>query len=205
MADPRDNPDFFPDFDEINASTWQDNNGHKLSDSAKAILESAKDNLFDRPVKQEELYYLLSLYPFIVLCNADNAFLSPDEQPTRFRTKNGWIVVEYADAIVMGTNYWEAERYASEHNLKGLGTLSKQALDAMIELVEHIKKKKRWARLEVITGHYPLQRLAWIISTELEFPVIGFSPQPEDEVVRRWFKKIRARVLYPPEYPILTS
>lgn len=203
MADPRDNPDFFPDFDEINNVAFQEKGGHQLSQQAKEILESAKDSLFDRPIKQDELYYLLSLYPYIVVCNADNAFLGPGEKPTRFRTKNGWIAVEYADAIVMGTNYWEAERYASEHDLKGLGTLSKQALDAIIELIEHIKRKKRWARLEIITGHHPLQRLAWIVSSELEFPVIGFNPQPEDEVVRRWFKKIRTRQLYPPEYPIL--
>ena len=94
-------------------------------------------------------------------------------------------------------------KFQPDQALKGLGTLSKQAIDAAIEMVEYIRLHKKWSSIEIIVGHYPIQRDTWIVCSLFEYPVKGFDPKPEDQVVKSWFDKIRDRILYPPEKPIV--
>lgn len=165
-------------------------------------VAGAYQDIFNRPLTQEEYYYLLSLYPYITISDHANAFIGQEEVPLRKKTKNGWNMFIYESAVCIGTNYFESERYQAEHNLKGLGTLSKQGLDAVIEMIDYVRAEKEWETIEIIFGNYTLQRLVWIMCTLQNIPVVGFDPRVEDEVVRRWLEKIRKRLLYPPEFPI---
>ncbi|NNM59049.1 MAG: hypothetical protein HKM04_04475 [Legionellales bacterium] len=165
-------------------------------------MAGAYQDIFQRPLSSEEFYYLLSLYPYITIADHANAFIGQEEMPKRMKTKNGWNMFVYESAICIGTNYFESQRFQQENNLKGLGTLSKQGLDAIIEMIDYVRAEKNWETIEIIFGNYTLQRLVWIMCTLTDTPVVGFDPRIEDEVVRRWLEKIRKRLLYPPEFPI---
>lgn len=157
-------------------------------------------DIFTRPLTQEEYCYLLSLYPYITVCDHDNAYIGPAEMPKRLRTKNGWQMFVYDSAICLGTNYLEVQQYQSEHNIKGVGTLSKQGPDAILEMLEYIKEHKKWKTIEIVFGLYSLQRATWALCSILKYSVFGFNAQPEDEVVKRWIDKLYKGKLYPPEY-----
>jgi predicted RNA-binding Zn-ribbon protein involved in translation (DUF1610 family) len=222
-----------------------------LIHSAEQMAQLAMKTIYDRSLSTDDFYFLMSQYPFVVVCNSEYAYIDPDDHPKRIRTKNGWTMIIYKDAICLGTNYLEAERFQYEHGIRGLaawealkfkcpkcgytdeqalkqagangddiyacpkcgfkpeqgvkgfGTMSKQAIDAVIEMVEYIREHKKWAAVEIIIGHYPIQRDTWIICSLFDYPVIGFEPKPEDMVVKSWFDKIRDRILYPPENPIV--
>jgi predicted RNA-binding Zn-ribbon protein involved in translation (DUF1610 family) len=222
-----------------------------LISSAEQMAEYAMKNIYERDISADDFYFLMSQYPFVVVCNSDYAYIDPDDNPKRIRTKNGWTMIIYKDAICLGTNFLEAEKFQYEHGkrglaawedlhfkcpkcgnkdekalkesgaknediyscpkcgfkpeqgVKGFGTLSKQAIDAVIEMVEYIRQHKKWSAVEIIVGHYPVQRDTWIICSLFDYPVAGFDPKPEDRVVKNWFDKIRDRILYPPEKPII--
>jgi hypothetical protein len=187
---------------EFVAGNEDDEGGSGRIDLGIPDINLTYQDLFNRPLSQEEFYYLLSLYPYITVCDHNNAFIGPDEIPKRLKTENGWNMFVYESAVCLGTNYLAAERFQIENDVKGLGTLSKQGMDAVTEMIEYIKANKQWETLEIVFGYYPLQRMVWIICTIFGYPVTGFDPRVEDEVVRRWLEKIRKRQLYPPEYPI---
>lgn len=183
-------------------SDQNNDSSEEIRETVSAIIGDATKDIFNRPISREEYLHLLSLYPYVTVCDQANAFIGAEEIPKQLKTKNGWNMFVYKSAICLGTNHFESERFQAEQNLKGLGTLSKQAMDAATEMIEYIQAEKNWENIEIIFGNYTLQRMVWIMCVMLHHPVSGFDPQIEDEVVRRWSEKIRKRLLYPPENPI---
>ena len=60
-----------------------------------------------------------------------------------------------------------------------------------------------WKLADILSGFYPMQRMAWIAGLELGLPVKGFVVTDEDRVIQNWVAKIRSGKLYPPKRPIL--
>ncbi len=181
---------------------------HEVNDMWTAV-KSAVDNVFERDLTPDEFFYLLSCYPHLELCNIDYPYIDPGTKAEVIKMPNGWQVLDLQSVITTSASELQQRRHAyprlgsslslSTHDDDeeggGHGTIVKQFADiaeAMIDLAI----KKGWKAAEIISGYYPMQRVAWVVSMERNYELRGFEPTGEDLVVADWISQVRNKKLY---------
>lgn len=184
-----------------------------VQNSAKTLWKDIKqsmDGIFERPITPQEFYYLLSCYPYLIVCNADYPYIDQGKKPIITQAKNGWPIFNFNNVIYAGSNILFAELNGKgklsvkqkEDDEGGNGTIVKQFSDVAYEVMA-LAKQLGWPMIEIVSGFYPMQRMAWIAASEHNYEVKGFEPSVEDEVVRSWVTKLHKGKLYPTEKPII--
>ncbi len=201
--------------DENDVSPLGDDNLPPLGDEAKQVWEAAKGavaSVLERPLSPQEFYYLLSCHPYLEICDANNPYIDDKKEPKIYQAKSGWTIVDYGSVLAAGNSELSARELAMRHKKelqeKGEedddgsqgGTVSRQIAETAFELIA-IAIKNGWDCAEVISGFYPMQRMAWIAAAEKKFAFKGFSPTAEDRVVQNWVMKIRDGKFYPSTKP----
>ena len=185
-----------------------------LTDEAQQVWEAAKgaiDNVFERPISPQEFYYLLSCHPYLEICDADNPYVDDTTPPKVYQAKSGWTIIDYGSLLATGHNSLSARELAMRHKQEleageeeegsEGGTMSRQMLETVFELIQ-IAMRNGWNCSEIVSGFYPMQRLAWIAAAENNFAIKGFNPTSEDRVVQNWVMKLRDKKFYPGTKPI---
>ena len=70
-----------------------------------------------------------------------------------------------------------------------MGTLVQQMADTALEVIL-LAIKKDWPAAHVYSGFYGMIRAAWIAAERYQFPLMGFEPTANDEVVKTWVNKL---------------
>lgn len=173
-------------------------------------IKQSMDNVFERSVTPQEFYYLLSCYPYLTICNADYPYIDSGTKPTITYAKNGWPILNFNSVICAGSNILFAELNGKKPLSKqdedegGNGTIVKQYSDVAYEAMA-LAHQLGWPTIEILSGFYPMQRMAWIAAMENNYSIKGFDPSIEDEVVRNWVMKMHKGKLYPTEKSIIPS
>jgi hypothetical protein len=190
----------------------------QMGDVPKQLWNDIKQsiaNVFERDMTPQEFYYLLSCYPYLTVCNAEYPYVDQGVKPTVTYAKNGWPILNFKTVIYAGSNALFAELRGKgkretaaegkkEDDEGGNGTIVKQFSDVAYEVMT-LAHQLGWPTIEIISGFYPMQRMAWIAGLESNYSVTGFEPSIEDEVVRGWVTKLHQGKLYPTRLPIVPS
>ena len=186
-------------------ATMTPNEKNEREQIAQAVRE-ARRTLFDRPVTPQEFYALLSLYPYLEVCSK-GAFMPPlGTEPTIITTKNGWKIYDYGDVMATGCHELIARLWVEEDSEDGggegggdYGTIVKQSAE-VVKYMFMLAKQKGWPSSEIISGHYPLQRLYWAFAMLSNYKIDNFNPGLEDYVVLRWIQALEAKTFVMPRY-----
>lgn len=189
-----------------------DDSEKMLTNNAKELwhdVKSAVENVFDREITSQEFYYLLSLYPYLEICDADYPYLDEGTVPKVINLKNGWQVFDFGSVLCASRYELFCRPIAAPLQEEGEGgkqggdgTIVKQYSDAAFEMIQ-LAIQKGWSAAEIVSGFYPMQRIAWIAANEKNYSLKGFEPTPEDYVVQSWVTRIREGKLYPPSKPFM--
>ena len=189
---------------------------NSLGDEIKAVQNLAKEaqqSIFDRDITPTEFYYLLGRYPYLEIANAADRVIDPSVAPEQYRTKTGWQALDFGNVLIIGSSELQAldrvHRKAraiaagesiDEGDEGSDGTIVGQYAEAAFDLI-NIAIGKQWPSAEIISGYYPMRRMAWIAAAEVKFSLYGFEPTTEDRVVQNWAMKLRDKKLYPKSRP----
>ncbi|MAZ39507.1 MAG: hypothetical protein CMF49_05245 [Legionellales bacterium] len=175
------------------------------------ITEQAFSTIFDRRLTRSEIVYLLSRYPFLEICDHANPYLDESKMPKVIITDNGWHVFDYGNAIFASGSEFMCYEYGKKSKAEdedeesgGHGTVVQQYTDVAFFVIDLVQKK-RWQSIDILTGYYPMLRMAWIAADMKKIETHHFEPSIEDYVVYNWVDKIKKGKLYPPERPILSK
>lgn len=191
-----------------------------LPNEAKEVWKAAQaaiDSVFEREITPQEFYYLLSCYPYLEICDANNPYIDETKPPEIYHSRVGWTVVDYGSVLITGACEYSARSLArlrrqhleeegeSGDDVSGGGTIVRQFSEATFDLINIAQNEKKWKATEIVSGYYPMQRMAWIAANEVKLPLKGFSPTAEDRVVQNWVMKLRDRKFFPFSKPIFIA
>lgn len=176
---------------------------------AHAVRE-AKRTIFERDITPQEFYALLCRYPYLEVCAAGATTPPLGTVPTVITAKNGWKIYDYGDILASGCHELIAYLWVLEDSEEGggeggegggdYGTIVQQAADVVKHMLL-LAKQKGWPASEIVSGHYPLQRLYWVLADLSGHKVDNFKPSLEDYVVRRWVGALQEKTFVMPKYP----
>jgi hypothetical protein len=174
-----------------------------------AALHEARRTIFEREVTPQEFYALLCRYPYLEVRQTGKRLPPLGTTPKIITAKNGWKIYDYGHFLATGCHELMAYLWVLEDSEDGggeggdghgYGTIVQQAAD-VVEQMLAMAKEKGWTSSDIISGHYPLQRLYWILSDLSGHKVSNFEPSLEDYVVRRWVEALRKKEFVMPRYP----
>jgi hypothetical protein len=152
---------------------------------------------WNRPVRPEDVQYLLTRYPFLQIINSDAKFEGA-MKVTFVPTKSGWVIHDYGDAMSAspgellfgsyGKDLSVLEEEGGEGGEGGSGTIVNQAYITAQEMVA-LAIQKGWAGVEVIAGTTLMQWAAWMAAQDRNFSLIGYEPNKEAQDKRARVKK----------------
>ncbi len=171
-------------------------------------VREAKRTLFERDITPQEFYALLCCYPYLEICAAGASPPPRGTEPKIIVAKNGWKIYDYGDFMATGCHELVAYLWVLEDSEEGggegggdYGTIVKQAAEVVQQMLS-LAKQKGWPASEIISGHYPLQRLYWIFADLSGHKVDNFKPGLEDYVVRRWIQALQENRFERPKYAV---
>lgn len=181
-----------------------------MVENMSELIKKSLETIFERSITQQEYFYLLGQYPYIELCDHENPYLDQTRAPNIITADNGWHIFDYGNALFSSGNEWvsaarrKKKQMEIEEEESGSGTIIKQFTDIAFLLIEMIEKKG-WVGIDFLGGYYSMLRMAWIAAERKKLKYYHFEPTMEDYVVYHWVDKIKNKVLYPPEKPILST
>ncbi len=171
------------------------------------VLAKAKLSIFEREMTPQEFYALMCRYPYLEVCEQGKSILEPGAVPKIVTAKNGWKIYDYGHFMASGCHELIAYLQVLEDSEGGeggegggYGTIVQQSVDVVAEMLA-LAQQKGWTASDIVSGHYPLQRLYWVLSDLAGLKVNNFDPSLEDYVVRRWVSALKAKTFYQPKYP----
>ncbi len=166
-----------------------------VSDFSGDKVEKLKEAAVGRPISEEDIRYLLELYPFLQVINNEATF--EDDAGVKLITaqKSGWTVHDYGDAMssspgrfMFGDDFVEDDDEGGEggdsgdgdrERKPGRGTVVKQAFDTAEAMIQ-FAKERGWRAVRVVDGSRLMQWAAWVKATGLGLDLIGFNPTKEE-------------------------
>lgn len=169
------------------------------AEALQAEIRAQTASIFEREVSHLEFYYLLSCYPYLAICSTKDPYIHPNAAPAVKYGSVGWNIVDFGTVLYGGSN-----RVSAENCSPPQGTLMRQAERTVVEMIG--MAIRRWPEgATVVSGFYPMQRMAKIIGDREKYPVAGFELSQNDLVVEYWYNLLSDKILYPPEARILGS
>jgi len=164
---------------------------------------------------------LASCYPYLEICNADYPFIDQGTEPKVIENSNGWRIFDFGSVLVSSASeLQQRQRYPRPGAILPYGVLDDEEdgdeggggygtiVNQYAAIAEHIitlAMQKDWPGAEIISGYYPMQRMAWIFSRERDYTLKGFDPMLEDYVVEQWVSQMHNKKLYIPEKQNITT
>jgi len=183
-------------------SLQNDDNNPDLSKEVEASLKKLhiKDVDILKPLRPEELLYLLDHCPFLQLIARGDSL--PLENPEFITARSGWAIHNYGDAMSsspgellfaggdfrISLNDDAGDNSESGPINTGKGTIVKQAFDTAAEMIE-FAKKLGWAGAQLIDGHPLMAWAAWMKASDEHFSLEGYEPTEKDLKKRERVKR----------------
>lgn len=152
----------------------------------------ALDIDWNKPVRHQDLLYLLNKYPFLQIVNTEPD-LSTSSKVNLVTTPNGWVIHDYGDAMssspgrsLFGPGSPEVEEEGGEGG-EGGGTIVKQLFDTAQAMVL-LAIEKKWAGVQIVDGTALMKWAAWMAAEDNQFPVQGYQPSEQDRQKRNRVK-----------------
>ncbi len=189
------------DDDNEKPSTFEEEFWESLGTQGKPLdVEQIRQFSIERPISLDDVEHLMSLFPYLDLCNADVKEPPLDSHPVKVhRAQSLWLIHDRGDRLTTGPgrlNFgaYRRMRFDEDGNpildddddeggsqwVRPDGTIIKQFFDTAIELIEIAAE--RWPAANILSGYLPMQRAAWMAATEFGF-AINYNPTAEDLMV----------------------
>lgn len=150
---------------------------------------------WDRPIRHQDVEYLLRQYPFLQIVSTEPTFA--DEEGTKLvEIPNGWVVHDYGDAMSTSPgkqlygpgapDVKKEDEGGSEGG--GSGTIIKQGFDAAHSMVL-LAVEKQWAGIQIVSGTQFMQWAAWMAAEDRNIPIKGYEPSQADKLKRKRVKE----------------
>ena len=174
-------------------------------------VKDATKSVFERDITPDEFFYLMGCYPYLEICDTDYPFIDAGTKPKIIDMPNGWKIFDFKSVLVAGNSeLLQRERSYprpgsnlppgiaeddDEEGGGGYGTIVAQYASTAQQMIA-VAMQKGWSAAEVISGFYPMQRLAWVTAREKGYRLKGFEPTAEDYVVANWIEKMHRKELF---------
>jgi len=173
----------------------------------KKLAEEGKIEALTRPITEDEIYWVLSRWPYLELCDSrEPEDVKPAKAVRVTETAVGWKVHDYGNILRTSQNEMlsikqfeilsgtpgideEDEEGGGLGELTRDGTIVQQMVDVAAELIA-LAKERGWPAVRIMRGFYGMQRAAWVAAQMQEYKLEGFEPGPEDRVVYSWAKRL---------------
>ncbi len=148
---------------------------------------------WSKPVRQEEIQYLLTHYPFLQILSSEPHF--PENIVPKFITSiSGWKIHDYEAAMsaspgagLFGPGNPEEE--SEEGGSGGKGTIIKQQFDTAQQMIV-LAIEKGWPGVEIIAGTPLMQWAAWMAAEDRQYRLLGYEPSTADRQKRERIKRV---------------
>lgn len=162
-----------------------------------------------RPVNPMEVEHLQQIHAYLVLTNGENPVYEPPAgKPYIIRSNSGWLIHDYgpqnyivASAGLFAYGYHpdvmktkalnddEGETGSSGRRARKVdygrtGTIVQQIVDTSKDMIGLVQN--RWPSAKMVDGYAGMQRMAWVVATLNDYPIVDFEPTIEDRVVLEW-------------------
>jgi len=77
-----------------------------ISPEAEGFMPEGLKALLERPITEEDVYFLLGRYPYLEICDVNNPMKEEGAIPELRKTSSGWVVHDYGNymAVSAGVN-----------------------------------------------------------------------------------------------------
>lgn len=161
---------------------------------------------WSRPVKHEDVFYLVNRYPFLQMISSNPSF--EGEMQVKLHTaKSGWVIHDYGDAMssspgeLLFGNYSVEKKEEDEGGegsgttdlSAGKGTVYNQAVMTAQEMIE-LAIQKGWPGVEIIDGTELMKWGAWMAAEDNKFSLGGYEPTAADKRKRERLRRTSSEI-----------
>jgi hypothetical protein len=152
---------------------------------------------WDRPIRHQDVEYLLRQYPFLQIVSTEPNFASEEEETKLVVIPNGWVVHDYGEAmstspgkLLYGAGAPDLKKEDEEGGSEGggSGTIIKQGFDAAQSMVL-LAIEKQWPGIQIVSGTQFMQWSAWMAAADRNIPIQGYEPSEADKLKRKRVKE----------------
>ncbi|MCW5589049.1 MAG: hypothetical protein KIT27_05225 [Legionellales bacterium] len=187
--------DFDPETaNDENAQFWE-----SLGTGGKPLsVEQIRKFALERPITQNDIDYIVGMYPFLDICNADLANVPDNSVKPKIITAlhSHWQIHDRGDRLTAGPgrcNFgaFRLNRYNEQGEMldddgsgsqwiNPEGTIVKQYYDTAVQMIEIAAS--RWTSAAILGGFRSMQRAAWMAAQTFGF-AINYEPTGEDLMI----------------------
>ena len=164
----------------MNEFTEQSDKNSETIDILDQELEHHFENAVTRPIKPEEIEYVISQMPYLEMINLE---FDEDKlvEPRLITAKTGWVIQDLQEAICSspGDKMWSSS-FADEDDDEGGGTIIYKSFNTAVEMVR-LAEDLGWIGISVVGGNQIMKWAAWLEAENLGLAVHGFEPTSEDK------------------------
>jgi len=171
---------------------------HLLGDGLEA-------QMFDRPVTDAEIDYLLKRYAFLIIQNADSENM-PLNNAKVFVGKNGWNIHDHGDVLraspgrlAFGGSSSDEEGEEGE----GGGDFSRSPVWQFVNVAQELIDLaiQRWGAAMIVEGYRGMQLAASVYAKEKDYLLDGFEADEGQELAMKKILELRRKGLLAPPSP----
>lgn len=149
---------------------------------------------WDRPITEEDINYLLQLYPYIQIMNSEPEW--GEDINTEFIKSRGsnWIIHDYGEALSTSPGkylFGESEEDDADDKANRQGTIINQTYETAVFLV-HLAIDKGWPAIDIISGTELFKWALWMAGQDNNYTVLGYDPSQEDLIKRDRINRLKS-------------
>jgi len=168
----------------------------------KRLLGDGIDaQMFDRPVTDAEIDYLLKRYAFLIIQNADSEDV-PLNNAKVFVGENGWNIHDHGDVLRASPGRLAfGGSLTGEDDEEGGGVvLSGSPVWQFVQVAQELIDIaiQRWGAAVIVEGYRGMELAASVYAKEKDYLLDGFEPDVEQERAMKKIMELRRKGLVPP-------
>jgi len=150
----------------------------------RLLGEGIEKQLFERPISDVELDYLLKRYAFLIIQDADVDEIAL-ENASVLKGKSGWDIHDNGQVLRAspGRLAWGSSTNEDDEGEGGgaalYGTIIGQCIHTAQEMIDIAAQ--RWGSVEIVEGYRTMQLAAAVHAKEKGLTVFGFEPGVDEE------------------------
>ena len=159
-----------------------------------------------RPIGQDELEHLQQVHAYLAITNSAEPVFEPVGEPTLVRASSGWLIYDYGNFMIASAGLFAygyhpdalkqkaindddegGKRGRDARDYSRTGTIVQQIVDTSKDMLGLVQQ--RWPAAKMVAGYPGMQRMAWVVATLNNYPIVDFEPTIEDRVVLEWARR----------------
>ena len=169
------------------------------------LTEALAKQVASRPISPIEMDYLLKKYAYLEICDREDPRYEGGGSPKFVRSRSGWLIHDHGNFCCISPGRFlygyhpsgkdglaindredddGGEGGGGDPFLWGEGNPTRMIVESARDMVYYAMSK--WSGIQMVAGHQMMQRMAWIVAQLHDYPLEGYEPSIEDEVIYDW-------------------